>query len=495
VQPLPLAFNHERHLIAEEMLALRGRVPTGARAPLVFRFNIDVDRDRVERALNATVRRHSALSNPYGPSTRYDRLDRMVQLELFARRGLFIPGLYVQRLRADARIAVAERCVPDDDHLAELIREELATPLETTTGPALRASLVSVGSEATLVVVVLTHHTMDGWSMGVLMREFATLLADPQAELAPVALQYHQFAAWQLYRFREGGFAADERYWHEQWARLGDAKIRLRDLPFTTPHDQGSEFSEQMRMPFSADETTHIRTLIADLRLTPYVLFRTVMTIVLHHYARKARVAFWGNFTNRRHPEFLSALGWYSNTHIVTVAIDRSMTCAALAGAVATAVSEAQAHEALPLTALWQRLGYTLDTHVTRVNFDVLVARRRSSGSLPVELAASPVAPRGMDLDIRLWEDRDVLALIATFAGRRYRRTGVKAMLASMRRIVLAFAGAPALRVSDCERFMEDEHDGSDRDTTESETSPTADDVADAELATKTAAPSSSEAD
>ncbi len=68
---LALAFNQERHLVAEELRALFGVVPSGARTPLVFRINAPIAHDRIERALNAVIRRHSALRTAYGPSERY----------------------------------------------------------------------------------------------------------------------------------------------------------------------------------------------------------------------------------------------------------------------------------------------------------------------------------------------------------------------------------------------------------------------------------------
>jgi hypothetical protein len=451
---LPLVFNQERHLIAEEALSQTGFVPTGARVPLVFRIDKAIDRERLGRAINVIVRRHAALRNTYGPNDQYSPDDRLVHIRFFARTELFVPGLYVQRVVPGPRVSVADRQVANDEELADLIREELLTPFDTVSGPPIRVTRVSVGAHATLLVVVLTHHTVDGWSFRIFGRELATLLAESGATLPEVPVQYHDFAIWQLRQVRTDQFQAEERYWHQHWAQLGDAQIGFDDLPFADAEERTTApFSIKVRVPMAIDDTHYLRTRLSALGLTPYVLFRTAMTIALHHYSRKRRLAFWANFTNRRHPEFMPGLGWYSNTHIVTVEIATGMTCMSLCQRVAKAVADAQAHEALPLPALWQRLGRTLDTNRMRVNFDLLPAARPSTAAVHVEPTASPVSPRGLDLDIRL-RPGDEFALVATFNPNRYTSAGVTAMLWNIRNIAMAVAAAPALRVADCERLM-----------------------------------------
>ncbi|MGH9242018.1 MAG: hypothetical protein ACRD3G_28565 [Vicinamibacterales bacterium] len=79
---------------------------------------------------------------------------------------------------------------------------------------------------------------------------------------------------------------------------------------------------------------------------------------------------------------------------------------------------------------------------------------RRQPVPRPVEIIASPVAPRDLDLDIRQWEDWEGFVLIASFNGNRYRGDGVAALLASMRDIVKELVDRPDWRVSECERFM-----------------------------------------
>ncbi|MGH9238990.1 MAG: condensation domain-containing protein [Vicinamibacterales bacterium] len=208
------------------------------------------------------------------------------------------------------------------------------------------------------------------------------------------------------------------------------------------------------RLFFTREESTQVRRLVSQLKLTSYALFRTAMTIALHYHTSKQRVAIWANFANRRHPEFVPTLGWYANTHIVSVGLEPDMSCASLWLHVAAVVAEAQMYEALPLSALWQRLGCSLDTHDTRVNFDVLPRGPQRTSPPAVEVTVLPVAPRNMDFDIRVWENGGLFRLVAMFSVGRYQSAAVQAFLDSMRRIVTTLAETPDLRVSDCRRLV-----------------------------------------
>jgi len=455
---LPLAFNHERHLVAEEVMALRGLEPSGARMPLLFSVSASVDPQRIESALNVIVQRHTALRSAFGPNQNYPHDIRRRQLRLFERSGVFVPGLYVQRVLANVDLRVNQETVASQAELADFVRRELATPLDTATGPPIRATLVSAGPAGVWLLIVFTHQTMDGWSMGVFAREFISVVGNGTgvpAQLPAVPIQYHDFAAWQLQQFRDGCFAEDERYWLAQWSQLGDARIDVTELPFRKSLSRAPlAFSSYQRLPLTPHDSERIAALITNAKLTPYALFRTAMVIALHHYTGKRRLAMWGNFTNRGYPEFVPALGWYANTHIVCVELDRTMTCGAVCHRVSTSVAEAQAHEALPLAALWQRIGRSLDTHNTRVNFDILPARPRSAQPDAIDVAVSPVGPRNIDLDVRLRDDGGTFGLVAIFNAERYATAGVQGLLGSIRRIVTAMAETPELRVSECERFV-----------------------------------------
>ncbi|HET9385821.1 MAG TPA: condensation domain-containing protein, partial [Gemmatimonadales bacterium] len=432
----------------------RQRQFAGWMFPILFRLH-KVEPLALARALNTVIQRHAALRMAYGPSIRYSGPDRVMQLSFFVRTGLFVPGLYTQRLMPMARLDVRERELRSAAEIDQVIADELSRPLDITRAPQMRATMIRIDTGEQLLVLGMSHLAVDGWSMGVFSREFVSIYeADVRgvvSSLPTVDVHSPDFAVWQQRQFRAGGFEPEEHYWRHQWATLDGAGIRHGDIPFAVSVP-GMNMS-QLRLVLGTTESAAIQVLLARLPATPYTFFRTVMTIVLHYQTGKRRVAFWANFANRRQRAFAQMIGWCANTHVVIVEVTPEATCAELCRQVATAVSDAQAHEGLPLPALWQRLGRVLDTHDSRINFDLLPKQKPHDREASLEPVTS-VSLRNSDLDIRMQESMEGFTFVATFNSHRYRPEGVEAMLASMHRVAARLVDAPGSSVSDCARLV-----------------------------------------
>ena len=456
--PMPLSINQEWNLVGEEVYSSNGWHPTGGRFPLILRVTGDVSAAEIEQALNVLVERHETLRTTSEPSGRYSPAEHRLQLQTFRRTGIFVPGLYIGRLVSDPHVSLHQRRLTPIESLRDLIREEVETPLETGTGPLMRATLVHDEAGVRHLVVVLTHRAMDGWSCGIFVRELLTLVgvrgSGPQ-RLPPPTAQYSAFAHWQREAFDNGHFVREERYWERVWATLGGAGIRHQDLPFARPGAAPlCSLSARARLALSPDDTARLTKQMTGSRLTPYLVFRTAMAIALHYYTGKRRLAFWGNFANRQRPEFGQMLGWCSNTHLVPVEIDGRDSFAGLCRRMAVAVREAQKHEALPLGGLWHRLGRNLNTITARVSFDLFVSGRGSHSPSALEMIPPPDGPRILDLDVRIHTDDGIFALVSYFDPDRYTADGVAGMLATMRALALQFATMPNATIASGESLV-----------------------------------------
>jgi hypothetical protein len=80
-------------------------------------------------------------------------------------------------------------------HLAA--RAEARRPFELDQAPLWRASLLRLGPEDALLVVTMHHLVSDGASMGLFFDELAQAYAAPQAQPAPLAVQFGDYAAFE----------------------------------------------------------------------------------------------------------------------------------------------------------------------------------------------------------------------------------------------------------------------------------------------------------
>src|SRR6185295_5696936 len=121
----------------------------------------------------------------------------------------------------------------DLSRLSESAREKLARtltgkeairPFDLARGPLLRGVLLRLTERAHLITLNMHHVASDGWSMGILMREVATLYAafaeGRPSPLPELAVQYADFSLWQ-HSWLHGEVLEDEiAFWRHQLAGL-----------------------------------------------------------------------------------------------------------------------------------------------------------------------------------------------------------------------------------------------------------------------------------
>lgn len=135
-----------------------------------------VDVDRLLAAASALGERHEALRTAFLSTS-----DGVRQV---------IGPCRVSVWQAD----VADSAMPERD-LDKLINEDAERPFQLTEAPLWRVGLVRLAPERHVLVVVVSHAVSDGWSMGVLFRDFVRLYHG--IRLPELAVQFADYAAWE----------------------------------------------------------------------------------------------------------------------------------------------------------------------------------------------------------------------------------------------------------------------------------------------------------
>src|SRR5258706_11725821 len=443
-----LAFNQEWFLMVGGARRHAGLPPPLGEFPLVFRLRGRWDRSLLDQALQTLAARHSVFRTVYKATDWYAPMHREMLLRLFMRHGVFIPGIYVRRILSSTEIVIVERDAGSAS-VDDLVAVAMTEPLDPWR-PPVRAVVFHMDADTRVLVLVTSHLVCDGWSIRLVVRDFLKIyqavLTGDTVDLPGIAVDFDEFADSQHRAYSSAAFAADEAFWRRQWTELNGAAIRHAEIPFS----RRSTGPEPEVMASGGGWVTPSASLALgqaarSLRLTPYILFRTAMTLALSATLGRQRVTSWANFANRR-PGLEHLVGWCSNTHIVTIDVPETGTVATVCQQVATAIREAQGHEAMPLASLWQRIGANLDRHDTRVNFDMWPVRR--SGMVrppgPVDAVSSSFLPR-MDLDVRLLDDGERFGLRCVYNRSRYEAAGVATLVST----IAAIAGRIAENASE----------------------------------------------
>ena len=324
-QPLPVSRSQNRQWLFwklnPESLAYN--------TPMAVRMQGHLDHCAVQAALDALVTRHESL--------------RTVFVEA--------DGLPWQRILPAATVPIGFEDLSGQDHAAQMrkLEAEAFVPFDLEHGPLLRARLFKVHAQEHLLSLTLHHIVSDGWSMSLLVREFAAAYnaaATGQAQaIEPLPVQYADFAAWQRKWLAEGQMQAQIDYWK---ARLED-DFEVLELPADRIRPQvksyqGSRFD--VRLPQALTE--RLRALAVASNATLFHVFLAAYAIVLSRYSRKGTLNIGVPVTNRNRLELEGLIGFFINVVVARISVDGSQPFPQLLAAIKETTLQAQANKDVP---------------------------------------------------------------------------------------------------------------------------------------------------
>jgi non-ribosomal peptide synthetase component F len=187
--------------------------------PRALRYLGSLDVEAFRRALDLIVERHETLR------TTFEVRDGLPVQVVGVARPVPLPIL---DLSADPAATA------DQARLEAILRDEARRPFDLAADLMLRALLVRLGPREHVVALTMHHIASDGWSARLLSGELTTAYAafasGTAPALAPLPIQYADYAVWQCGRL--AGSALDEPL--DYWRRQLDGAEPL-DLPTDRP--------------------------------------------------------------------------------------------------------------------------------------------------------------------------------------------------------------------------------------------------------------------
>ncbi|MSR62063.1 MAG: amino acid adenylation domain-containing protein [Planctomycetes bacterium] len=339
--------------------------------PFVLPLSGALDERALAQALAELVARHTALR------TRFPVLDgQPVQIV-----DALVAPLATQDLRA----------APEPERTADAAVEAFARePFDLERGPLFRARLLRTADERARLAVNVHHIVFDGWSFEIFVDELARLYAQhaggAPAGLAPLTLQYADYAAWQAEREEHGDAALS--FWKQELAGappvLELATDRARPAQ---PNWRGAKV--QRALP--AALVARVQALARAEGATPYLVLLTLTELVLARYAGVEDLVVGTPVAARTQPECERLIGLFLNVLAIRADLSGAPSFRELLGRTRERVLRAHAHQDCPFERVVEALGGARDPAVTPV-YQVLFSLRRASearraGALTIEPA------------------------------------------------------------------------------------------------------------
>ncbi len=309
--------------------------------PSALRLRGDLDVAALAATLAALVRRHESLRTRF-----VEAAGRPLQ-EVAPAFAVALPVVDLRALGGERR----------EREAARVGRALVRAPFDLRRAPLLRCLVVRLDATEQAAFFAMHHIVSDGWSMGILVREIAALyrerVAGGTAGLAPLPVQYADFAHWQQAQARGAEQERQLAYWLDQI----QGAPPLVELPVDRPRPPlQSHRGATLRWRFSPALRAGLRELQRRERVTLFMILLAGFQALLHWYRGQDDFVLGTDVANRTRLEVEGLIGCFVNQLPLRARFAGVSTFAQLLRQAAAATLGAYAHQDLPYDNLVESL-------------------------------------------------------------------------------------------------------------------------------------------
>src|SRR6185369_9153557 len=400
----------------------------------------------LEKSLNEVVRRHEALRTTFPP----------------------VAGSGVQRIAPSMTVAMSLKDLSElsreqrDAQVLQTASEEAARSMDLARGPLFYAILLRLGEAEHVLVLTMHHIISDGWSMGVFIREMATIYGayagGKPSPLPEMPFQYADFAHWQRDWLKEEALEAQLDYWKQQ---LADAP--QLELPTDRPRPFVESFrGKQQTLTLNASLTKALNRLSQKHEATLFMTLLAAFKVLLSRYSRQQDILIGSPIANRNRAEIEPLIGFFVNTLVLRTELRGEETFAELLGRVKEVCLGAYAHQDVPFEKLVEELSPERDMSHNPL-FQVMFALQNvpsvsmTLAGLTLELLKIENYTAKFDLICDVTETSEGLTAAFEYNTDLFDDTTIERMMGHFQTLLEGIAASADTRISHLPLLREDE--------------------------------------
>jgi len=295
VGEIPLSFAQERLWFLQELDA--GNVAYFV--PRVIRMMGKLDVHLIERTFTEIIRRHEILRTTFHT----------------------VDGKPVQRIQPPCAFKIPVKDwmglekEEQERRILDFLNKEGQRPFDFEHGPLLRVTLLKLTGTGHLFVLTEHHLIHDGWTQGVLLREFIaifTAYSEGKSHRLPgLLIQYADYAIWQRNYLKGEVLEKHLTYWEEKLSGLPP----VLDLPADRPRPPVISGQGALEMfHLSASFSQALKEFSRQNGATLFMTMLAVFKILLYRYSGVEDLCVGTGIANRRYKEMEGMLGMVINT-------------------------------------------------------------------------------------------------------------------------------------------------------------------------------------
>jgi amino acid adenylation domain-containing protein len=226
-------------------------------------------------------------------------------------------------------------------------------PFDVSHGPLFRAHLLAIASDDHILALTMHHIISDGWSAGVLVREFSELYPacaeGRQPSLPPLAIQYVDFAAWQRAWLESGELDRQLPYWKKQ---LAGAPPVVGFPPDHRRHGADMFRGCRSKRLIPRSLATALEQLSQRHGVTLFMTLLAAFNLLLARYSGQEDIVVGSPSANRNRAELHPLIGFFVNNLVMRTDLSGNPTFVELLGRVREVTLGAYEHQDVPFDTL-----------------------------------------------------------------------------------------------------------------------------------------------
>ncbi len=310
--------------------------------PTSVRLKGELNIAALEQTFNEIVRRHEALRTTF--SMVDDKLAQIISQ----------PDRLELKVLDIGAMGEAER-ESEANRLATL---EAKSPFDLARGPLLRISLIKLADLDHVLLVSMHHIISDGWSVGVLIKEVATLYeaycAGAPSPLVELPIQYADYAVWQREYLQAEVLDEQIQYWKKQLAGAPP----VLELPTDRARPALQSYrGGRRRLSIPKRVTERLEEIGQEQEATIYMVLMAGFQVLMMRYSGQKDIVIGTPIAGRTRGELEGLIGFFVNTLVMRGDMRGNPRFTEMVRRVRGVALGAYGHQEVPFERLVEELG------------------------------------------------------------------------------------------------------------------------------------------
>jgi len=349
------------------------------------------------------------------------------------------------------------RDVPEAErmaHVERLVTSECQRSFDLTCSPLLRATLVVLGEQDHVLVMMMHHIIGDVWSVRVVMKELAALYeafsAGRPSPLPELPIQYCDYSTWQRDWLQGEALQSQLAFWKQKLMGMPEALELPTDRP--RPPVQ-SIWGAKYFLKIPKELTDTLRAIAQEEKASLFMTLLAAWKILLHRYTGQNDIVVGAPVANRNRSEFEGMVGFFVNSLILRTDLSGDPPFRELLRRVRETTFDAFANQDFPFERLVEVLQPTRSMSrnpLFQTDFILQNSPRSAYHVTGLTFEALPVenGTAQLDLTLDLWEEPDGIGGWLEYDTDLFDASTAARMVGNYINLLERIAAAPGQRIS-----------------------------------------------